>query len=398
MVLKLHVWGPAFTLPSIDPLCLAAVAYVAQTVPRGQWVLVASSDEGLIPANANHARGFAFCSFTSHLHAHAAPLLDLYLYVSSENYTTVTRPAYSQFLSWPAPYTIPPTRRARAKSRTSHLNLSALDLDHIDSDQREREKHASLIPESFRTAAAAAGGQQTVTGLLKRQRTTTARFKLDGLVDSLCDPLARLLGEKRYFLSDQQLSSLDCLALGYLSLALVPDVPQPWLRQRMSDCYPNLCAFVERMRKDVFGGAVPVSAALSPSPRRPNSSGAGRNGGETGLPWQPPAPTTMAAKATTLMNPLMEALPFGPSKIIMSDPASPGKKKKNDNNPAQAPTPSFLLPLAAAAVAAAVVAAASSIYIFDPFSVIGWKKESTEKEKRLEDMGEAGWVLAGLDS
>ncbi|KAL9125003.1 MAG: hypothetical protein Q9217_005738 [Psora testacea] len=47
MVLQLHIWGPAFTLPSIDPQCLAAVTYVAQTVPHGQWVLVASSDEGL---------------------------------------------------------------------------------------------------------------------------------------------------------------------------------------------------------------------------------------------------------------------------------------------------------------------------------------------------------------
>ena len=50
MVLELHIWGPAFTLPSIDPQCLAIVAYLAQTVPKGQWVLVASSDVGLSDA------------------------------------------------------------------------------------------------------------------------------------------------------------------------------------------------------------------------------------------------------------------------------------------------------------------------------------------------------------
>lgn len=44
MVLELHVWGPAFSLPSIDPQCLAAIAYFSAVVPRDAWVLVASSD------------------------------------------------------------------------------------------------------------------------------------------------------------------------------------------------------------------------------------------------------------------------------------------------------------------------------------------------------------------
>jgi len=43
MVLELHIWGPAFSLPSIDAHCLAAVAFFSQVVPRGQWKLVASS-------------------------------------------------------------------------------------------------------------------------------------------------------------------------------------------------------------------------------------------------------------------------------------------------------------------------------------------------------------------
>ena len=51
MVLELHVWGPAFSLPSIDPQCLAAVAYVAQTVSRDQWVLIAGSEDAAGPAS-----------------------------------------------------------------------------------------------------------------------------------------------------------------------------------------------------------------------------------------------------------------------------------------------------------------------------------------------------------
>jgi hypothetical protein len=47
--LELHVWGPAFSLPSLDAQCLAAIAYLSQAVPRGSWRLVASSDPSLSP-------------------------------------------------------------------------------------------------------------------------------------------------------------------------------------------------------------------------------------------------------------------------------------------------------------------------------------------------------------
>ena len=49
MVFELHVWGPAFGLPSIDPSCLATVAYLNHTVPHGQWSLVADHDTSLSP-------------------------------------------------------------------------------------------------------------------------------------------------------------------------------------------------------------------------------------------------------------------------------------------------------------------------------------------------------------
>lgn len=60
MVLELHVWGPAFSLPSIDAQCLAAIAYFTQAIPKGQWVLVASSDPAVSPTSRyaspdNHA-------------------------------------------------------------------------------------------------------------------------------------------------------------------------------------------------------------------------------------------------------------------------------------------------------------------------------------------------------
>ena len=50
-MLELHVWGPAFLLPSIDAQCLATIAYFVQAVPKEAWVLVPSSDPSLSPTS-----------------------------------------------------------------------------------------------------------------------------------------------------------------------------------------------------------------------------------------------------------------------------------------------------------------------------------------------------------
>jgi hypothetical protein len=42
MVLELHVWGPAFGLASIEPECIATIAYCRRVIPEGQWALVAA--------------------------------------------------------------------------------------------------------------------------------------------------------------------------------------------------------------------------------------------------------------------------------------------------------------------------------------------------------------------
>lgn len=44
MVLELYTWGPAFSLPSIDPHCLATITYFSLAIPNDHWVLEASCD------------------------------------------------------------------------------------------------------------------------------------------------------------------------------------------------------------------------------------------------------------------------------------------------------------------------------------------------------------------
>jgi sorting and assembly machinery component 37 len=52
MVLELHIWGPAFNNASINPECLAAVAYFSKAVPRDEWVLIAGNDIEISPTSS----------------------------------------------------------------------------------------------------------------------------------------------------------------------------------------------------------------------------------------------------------------------------------------------------------------------------------------------------------
>ncbi|KAH8755255.1 Tom37 C-terminal domain-containing protein [Hyaloscypha finlandica] len=286
-MLELHVWGPAFGLPSLDAHCLAAIAYLQQAVPRGKWQLIASCNPALSPTNELPALrngdiwigGFrnifhylAQCSagewvldaglpeqegadciaFSSFVESHGQPLIDLSLYVS-QNYTTTTQPLYSALLPFPLPYLTPPSIRATAKLRTAHLGLSSLD---IDSDDSTPPPSQSIIPESLRRP------RSTVSSLLAASPEASAQIRLDALATAFLEPLEKLRAKKQLFVSESQFTSLDCLVLGYLSLMLVPDLPQPWLAQCLKKKFPSLCAWTEELRKNVFGPEVTVHDAF----------------------------------------------------------------------------------------------------------------------------------------
>lgn len=287
MALELHVWGPAFSLPSIDAHCLAAIAYLQQAVPRGEWQLIASSNPALSPTNelpalrngdiwiggfrnifhyiAQYSAGDwvldaglpeqegADCiAFSSFLESHGQPLLDLSLYVSSENYSTITRPIYNTIQSFPLPYLTPGSIRASAKARTEHLGLSGLDIDTEEGSAHEK----SIIPESLRHP------KNTVSSLLAAAPEVNAQIRLNALATAFFEPLQALRGEKRYFVSSKKFSSLDCLILGYLSLMLVPELPQPWLANAMRKKFPGLCNWTEALIASVYGPETTLADAF----------------------------------------------------------------------------------------------------------------------------------------
>ncbi|PGH28061.1 hypothetical protein AJ80_00317 [Polytolypa hystricis UAMH7299] len=348
MVLELHVWGPAFGLPSIDPQCLATIAYFALAVPakragsggdggrEEEWVLVADSDPGKVPTNELPAlwtgtrwisrfrnivqylcqysgnewnldrwmgkRERADCiAFSSFLESHGQPLVDLSLYVSSENYNSATAPAFASLLQWPNQWIIPPQLRDAAKKRTDYLGLSSLDLDAMEEEERQKSRDPTSavgqIPKSLLRRP-----PPTVSGLLGKTAQQN-RIRLEGTTAAFVAPLEELLGRKGFLLADEIPSSLDCLALGYLSLAVVPELKYSWLRDAIQSQSARLATYVDRLRKRCFGAErVDVGMAFCENEQQQRQ--------QSSLPWRVPERMSAGSMGLRVLEGVADSLPI----------------------------------------------------------------------------------------
>ncbi|KAF2501159.1 hypothetical protein BU16DRAFT_500052 [Lophium mytilinum] len=364
MVFELHVWGPAFGLPSIDAECNAAIAFLNLAVARSQWVLIVAHDTSPSPThNFPALRDGSTCiggfnqivqylsqhpsgphnldsnltsnqkadtlAFSTFIETTGRPLLDLSLYTSSQNYSTTTAPAYTALLPWNLNYTIPPRHRDAARARTAHLGLSGLD---VDSDlgtslggEFEAAKKASGLPSDShanRPSILNLGRQTGLQGLLSSP-VYAARFKLDALANEFLTPLSDLLGRKQYLLGGDAPSTLDSLAFGYLALMLYPPVPQTWLKEAIEARYLRLEKYIRRMRTALLGNDEDVSPskvfALASWPRYDAALEHARQGLGLALPWAPPRTTSLAATAFTVARDIVGSFP-AVSTLIRGDP------------------------------------------------------------------------------
>ena len=242
--------------------------------------------------------------FSSFIESRAHPLLDLSLYVTSQNYYANTSPSYASILQWPNQWILPPQLHSRAKARTEHLGVSSLDLQAMD-EQRRREHSAAVaagqIPSTFIQRP-----RDTVSGLLGKTAQQN-QFRLDALTEELFEPLEEMLGDgdsgPRYLLSGvskskSRPSSLDCLAVGYLALMLAPDLAYPWLRDAMQTKGPQVTIYTERLRQKWFG-ALPLDPALVPSSSSSSS-----------IPWKSPQRANIYQVSSTLLSTLLDSLPI----------------------------------------------------------------------------------------
>ncbi|KAL2270816.1 hypothetical protein VTJ83DRAFT_187 [Remersonia thermophila] len=310
MALRLYVWGPAFGLPSLDAECLAAIAYLSQTLSAAEYQLVRSSPSAVptqhLPTLHDpstdtwiadytaitaylHARRYPDSSPSHHhrhhhphhnrhvspprklttaqadrtayiafLTAHAAPLLALYLYVSSANYGGATRPAFSSALPFPLPWTEPPAVRAAMARRAAHLRLSSLDTDSaaVGADAGGAKDAAGPVFPGAAVTRKSPGAGAGVTGAMAPEQRS--RIRLEALAAEVFNVLS-----SAEWLEGRQPPEARCLAFAYLALMAVPVVPRPWLREILETRYRPLYRFVREFEQETF-------------PR-----------GVEGLPWSP---------------------------------------------------------------------------------------------------------------
>ncbi|KAF6824149.1 Metaxin-like protein [Colletotrichum plurivorum] len=304
--LELHVWGPAFGLPSIDAECIAAIAYLHTALPSSEWRLVPSNDPAVhssnrLPAlNANGVWSTGYASIVSHLRSLAprspswdldldsrlapreradalalsalvesrlAPLLDAYLLADHDNWSAATRPALSGLLGFPLSWTVPVVLRRHAVARSAHLGLDGLADDQDDDDdvkagQGTLDRAMKHLPMS---------GKKTVT---EEMRARTARgIRLHAVVVDALAPLEeqRSRGEDRRgrklrFFDGEVPTSLDCLVLGHLALAQAVELPkgQDWLRAVLKANFPRLNAAIADLREACLVSPGPLPWTTAP--------------------------------------------------------------------------------------------------------------------------------------
>lgn len=285
-VFELHTYGSAFNLPSIDVRCLATIALLQIHLDNSQWVLIDSNDPSINPFNElpalkdgdlwvtgfrNIATYLSRSSTSRHAHislddqqladseafltfleSRGIPLIDLNLYVSSDNYTTYTRSALSDILLWPQSWTIPQKLRDEAQKRSEHLGLRGLDVNAAREKElkKENEGIAAQIPKALRLP------KRSVTALLGSTAEQT-RFRLEAVTTDFFEPLEELIGEKEYFLGEE-MTTLDCFALAVLVQMQIAGLPQSWLKHALEGRYSKLSRWAKVNTDRYFG----VSARL----------------------------------------------------------------------------------------------------------------------------------------
>lgn len=224
-------------------------------------------------------------AYAAYLSAHAAPLLDLSLYASAANWAAATRPAYSALLPFPLTWTVPTLIRADALARVQHLGLAELDTDFDPSAGLHLSAGRDALPETFRRHLPPLRARKTIREEMTPEQAVAIR--LFGLAEDCFSVLASLMGaagsdgeaHPRFFAATP-VSSLDCLAYGYLALMARPQVPRPFLRDCLQAETPRLCLFVDDLD--------PPAAAL---------------------PWAPPEPPALLAAGARALDSALRHVP-----------------------------------------------------------------------------------------
>jgi sorting and assembly machinery component 37 len=347
-MLQLFVLGPAFGLPSIDAECNAAVALLQSHFSDNQdaWEIIPTHEHETTlpylrnngttihgysaiaqhvsevltttPKNLTPTQAADSTALTSFITTHAPTLLSISLYVSSENYRLSTRPAFTALLPWHANYILPPRRRAAARAMTDHLNISSIDVDSVHEDNNSSSlggvgkdpNQQGFEAQAKDRASLLLPRKDTIRSLLQRPEHA-AIFRLHAVAEEFFAPLRDMMGEEnKFLLGTEEPTEVDCLAYGFLSLMLYPDLPQAWLAKTMKEKHGNLVRFVERMHKKLqLATKVEDVMDLAHCVTQENVTGR-RKARSMSLPWSPPAEPTVLETVRRISTELVEQVPY----------------------------------------------------------------------------------------
>ncbi|KAF4340565.1 hypothetical protein FBEOM_5505 [Fusarium beomiforme] len=282
-MLDIHVWGSAFGLPSIDPECLGVITYLQRSLPVSAWRLIPSNDASVSPSNTLPAlyhegvwvSGFVpiveylkdksigdnldagltdiqqadRVAYTAFLSAHAAPLLDLSLYVSAANWSATTRPAFSTLLPFPLTWTVPPLLRAEAVKRVEHLGFADMDTDFDPNGILHLSSGRDALPETFRRHIPARTKKTVHEEMTPEQAVLIRLYGITEDCLSVVDDFLKGGSEEKAndFFNGIEVSSLDCLAFGYLALMRDAPVPRSFLKDWLMEKAPRLSTFIDEV-------------------------------------------------------------------------------------------------------------------------------------------------------
>ncbi|KAF9350697.1 hypothetical protein BGX26_011190 [Mortierella sp. AD094] len=265
---ELYIFGEAFDLPSIDPQCLALIAYLNIVLPN-EYTIIACNDAALSPTGelpmlhdgknwiAGTNRIITYLSKTGHnadeklsreskaKSISYQALVDVALtdallfswFADSENFVGATRKAYSNLLPFPGRYYIPTEMKKKAVRRA--------------------QKYGGTIE----------SGGSTLANADHTEIYDVAR-RCYGVLN-------RQLGKQNYFFGDDQPTTLDAKVFGYLALQLYPEIPNPRFRMILTSQYPRLAAYCDRCRDKFLANvpkALPSTTALQISSFLPTFS------------------------------------------------------------------------------------------------------------------------------
>lgn len=268
-------------------------------------------EEGRPPPTAAPSYTWAeSTAYTSLIRSRLGPLLDISLYVSEVNYTHVTRPEFSKkgMLPWPVQYYVPGEKRAQAWERCEEVlrryGLGAADVDPnplldspVAAGLAANSVGAGVVDMGGATGGGTGGGG--ISSMFHRKPSASTAgvvFKLHSLISKSLTPIAaRLVAaddadpttQGVYFFKQARPTSIDCLILGYLCLAIYPELPNPFLAEGILELDGQrggrrVIAWTHEMRRKVFG-SMPLDAGGIVNSTK---NGAEENGSGGGiLPW-----------------------------------------------------------------------------------------------------------------